>query len=477
MRQLVKHHTSAARCKMQNVKFRQTLRQEANRWRSEGFIDSDFHAKLADRYQFASLDTEASGTFISAIIGLGGVLIGLGILSFVALNWQYLDKPYRIVVLLGTLLAVNTGGFYLWQRLPTRRLGQGLLVLGAMIFGADLALLTQLFHVSGDTFILFMGWAIGVLLMAYALRLPSLGAIAIALMGYGFWGAAFSDMGAAQAALATAPMWAQGLYKYMPILSIVMFLPLAYRCQSPLIFSLGAIAWLSSFQFAATAYSFNFFSSGSRVDLLPTIFGCSLPVLLFWAAGRVQDYFPTPAYRRQFARFSQRMAIFSGGLTCFFLSLDNFIASALRFSNSEKFLGSISGDFLLLVGMTIGLWVTMWRLSSRWQPKDLLVLAWGVSIAGLLAVGVIGTNGILAVLPALFFCLLAAVTLICIRTSLQTADRGAFYFSWLLLSLRILFWFTFVETDLSLKALLFIASGAVTIALGVWFERRLRLVR
>jgi hypothetical protein len=170
------------------------------------------------------------------------------------------------------------------------------------------------------------------------------------------------------------------------------------------------------------------------------------------------------------------MAVFSGGLTCFFLSLDYFIASALRFSDRDKFLGGGSGDFLLVVAVTIGLWVALWRLSGRWQPHDLLVLAWGVSIAGLLAIGVTGGTWSLAVLPALFFLLLAAVTLICIRTSLQTADRGAFYFGWLLLSIRILTWFTFTQTDLNLKALLFIASGAITIALGVWFERRLRLV-
>ncbi len=461
---------------IQSVKFRRTLRQEANNWRSEGLIDSDFHAKLSDRYQFDNLDAEASGTFISAIIGLGGILIGLGILSFVALNWQYLDKTARIAVSLGALLAINAGGFYIWQKSNTRRLGEGLLLLGAIVFGADLALLAQLFHVSGDTFILFMGWAIGVLLMAYALRLPSLGVIAIALMGCGYWGAAFADMGAAQEAVATAPIWAQGLYRYMPILSIAMFLPLAHRCRSPLIFSLGAIAWLSAFQFAATAYTFKFSTYTNGFDLLPTILGCSLPILLFWAGGRVQEYFPTPAYRQKFARFSQRMAIFSGGLTCFFLSLDYFIAFPLRFENSEKFLGSISWDFLFLVGVTIGLWVALWRLSSRWQTTDLLVMALGVSIAGLLAIGVTITWS-LAVLPALFFLLLAAVTLVCIRTSLQTADRGAFYFGWLLLSLRILIWFTFTQTDLNFKALLFIASGAVTIGLGVWFERRLRLVK
>jgi uncharacterized membrane protein len=57
---------------MQNIKFRRTLQQEANHWRSEGLIDSAFHTKLADHYQFDNLDAEASGTFISAIISLGG---------------------------------------------------------------------------------------------------------------------------------------------------------------------------------------------------------------------------------------------------------------------------------------------------------------------------------------------------------------------------------------------------------------------
>jgi uncharacterized membrane protein len=453
------------------VKFRRTLRQEANLWRSEGFIDGDFHDRLADRYQFDKLDAEASGTFVSAIIGLGSMLIGLGILSFVALNWQYLDKSARIVVLLVALLAINISGFYLWQKSHSRRLGQGLLILGAMIFGADIALLAQLFQVSGDTSILFLGWSIGVLLMAYALKLTPLGVMAIGLMGCGYWWMAFSGVNER----VIAPVWAQGLTEYMPILSIAMFLPLAYRCRSLLIFGLGSIAWLSSFQFSASAYTFNIFAAGGEGNRSAIVLSCSLPLLIFWAAGRLQEYFPNPAYRQKFARFSQRMAVFTGGLTCFFLSLDYFISGALRFSDSKQFLGTLSWDFVLLFGLAIVLWGTLWRLSSRWQVNDLLVLALGVSIAGLLAIGVTGGTWIQIVLPALFFLLLTAVTLVCIRTSLMTADRGAFYFGWLLLSIRILTWFAFTQTDLSMKSLLFITSGAITIALGIWFERRLRL--
>jgi uncharacterized membrane protein len=450
------------------VKFRRTLRQEADRWRAEGLIDNDFYDRLAERYRFDELESEASGTFITVLIGLGSVLIGLGILSFVAANWQYLDKVARIAVLLGALLTVNTGGFYLWQRTSSRRIGQGLLLLGAMILGADLALLAQLFQISGDTFILFMGWSIGVLLMAYALGLTSLGTMAIALMGCGYWGAASVGIDAR----AIAPAWAQWLYVYMPICAVILFLPLAYRCRSPLIFLLGAIAWLSSFQFAATEYTF---SSGG-VDRPAVVLGCSLPLLIFWAMGRLQEQFANSAYRQRFAHLSQRLAVGSGGLTCFVLSLDYFISDVLRLRpNNSNFADVWDLDRLLFLGVAILLWILLVRRVSRWQSNDWLMLLLGLSIAGLLtAAGLMG-NG--SWLPAMFFLLLAAITLICIRTSLQTADRGAFYFGWLLLVVRILTWFTFTQTDLMLKSLLFILSGAVTIVMGLWFERRLQQSR
>lgn len=457
------------------IQFRRILQQEADRWRSEGFIDANFHAQLATRYQFDKLDTEANGTFVSAIFGLGGVLIGLGILTFVALNWQYLDKPYRIILLLSGLVAANTSGFYLWQKSQSRRLGEGLLLLGAMIFGADLALLAQLFHVDGDIFVLFMGWAIGVLLMAYALRLQSIGVMAIALMGCGYWSAASAGIGFAGAGVSNAPMWAQWLYQYMPIWAIGLFLPLAYRCRSPLIFGLTAIAWLTALPFTVTASVL----PNSQSNITPFLLTVSLPLLLFWAMGRVQSYFPHPAYRKQFANFSQRMAIFSGGLSCFFLSQDYFAfgkPSELEFYQNPFIIGGLRWDLLLLVGLTIGLWAFLWRSTSRWQPNDLLILGLGGSITGLLAIASKSYWVFLAT-PWLFCLLLAAVTLLCIRNSLQTADRGAFYFGWLLLATRLLIWFTFTQTDLNLKALLFIITGAATISIGIWFERRLRLVR
>jgi hypothetical protein len=96
----------------------------------------------------------------------------------------------------------------------------------------------------------------------------------------------------------------------------------------------------------------------------------------------------------------------------------------------------------------------------------------GLSTAGLLTVA--GSIANVNWIPAMFFLLLAAITLTCIQISLNTGDRGAFYFGWLLLLIRVLSWFMFTQTDLMFKSLLFILSGVATIAVGLWFERRLQ---
>jgi Predicted membrane protein (DUF2157) len=80
---------------MQTPEFRRILRQEASQWEQDGLIDRNLHAQLADRYQFDKLEDEASSSFVTILTGLGCVLIGMGVLSFVAANWQYLDKPWR----------------------------------------------------------------------------------------------------------------------------------------------------------------------------------------------------------------------------------------------------------------------------------------------------------------------------------------------------------------------------------------------
>jgi uncharacterized membrane protein len=97
------------------TKFRRQLRHEADLWVQEGLIDRTTHDRIATRYQFSALNVESRNSFVTLLMGLGCVLIGIGVLTFVTANWQQLAREWRVAVLLGAFIAVNFLGFYLWR--------------------------------------------------------------------------------------------------------------------------------------------------------------------------------------------------------------------------------------------------------------------------------------------------------------------------------------------------------------------------
>ncbi|PSB17378.1 DUF2157 domain-containing protein, partial [filamentous cyanobacterium CCP2] len=219
--------------------FRRQLRHESEKWWTEGLITSEFYQTLVDRYQLDALERDASNRFVAILMGLGGILLGLGIITFVAANWQDWTRSFRVVLLLSLFISVNVTGFYLWRRPAHKpglqKLGHGLLLLGALILGANLALLSQMFHQSGNFYELLLVWSLGVLAMAYSLRLTSLSVLSLLLMGWGYglgwvvWSGGFSTS-----------LW-QLLIQHMPLAASVLFIPLAYWCRSRVIFGLSAI--------------------------------------------------------------------------------------------------------------------------------------------------------------------------------------------------------------------------------------------
>ena len=170
-------------------KFRRQLRQEVEQWHNEGLIDQTVYEQLGDRYKFTDLESSASNRFILILLGLGSVLLGLGIITFVAANWQAWGRELKITLLLSGFIGINTAGFYLWRRSNhqwQRNLGQALLLLGALALGANMALMSQLFHQSGQVYQLYLIWGLGVLAMAYSLRLTMLGIFASLLVWLGY---------------------------------------------------------------------------------------------------------------------------------------------------------------------------------------------------------------------------------------------------------------------------------------------------
>lgn len=173
---------------MEKAIFVDTLPEELDRWQREGVINPAQARKVAAMYGLASPAAALAGGQgrMAAIVGvLGALLAGIGVILFVASNWEHFDRIVRLVILLGTLVGVGGGAFWLNAH-EHPRVGAALTFLAAIVFGANVFLVGQTYHVNAGEPGLLAFWAAGAFLLAYAARSrPSLAlAILVTVLWY-----------------------------------------------------------------------------------------------------------------------------------------------------------------------------------------------------------------------------------------------------------------------------------------------------
>lgn len=134
---------------------------------------------------------DASRRTIRVILTVGAVLIGAGIFSFVAANWQYITRPAKVSIILTAMIAAYAVGWYMRERAGLRKTGEALMLLGAIIYGSGIFLVAQMFNIRAnwpDGFILWMLGVVGLALAVESYSLYRLGIILgiVALVGHPF---------------------------------------------------------------------------------------------------------------------------------------------------------------------------------------------------------------------------------------------------------------------------------------------------
>jgi len=452
---------------MLSDKFRRQLRQEVEEWRTEGLIDDSVYEQLADRYQFNNIEAAARNRFVVILLGLGSILLGLGIITFVAANWQVWTRGVKVFLLLIGFVGVNIAGFYLWRR-PTegwqRRAGQGLLLLGALVLGANMALMSQMFHQSGLLYELYLVWGLGVLAMAYCLRLTLLGMVSAILIGLGYLTHLWQQR---EIGLTGDFSWLQLMVQFMPVLAGVLFIPLAYGCRSRWIFRFAAIAMVYSLE--ASLIRLNILGSSPAMAAI----ACALPPALLWA-------YPDSLWRVR-SPTAESFAGTARTLAITFLSLLFYVLSFLAlWSPSSLPLDEVS------IQPPLSLQINILILSAliTWEWLRLLLLrrvdlTTGV-VASMIIISAIvpywhlsiGKNAAVTVLTFNILLFLLAVGLI--REGLARGQRHLFWGGMVLLTLQIFTRMLEYNAELLLKSLVLLLCGLGVIAAGLWFERYIR---
>lgn len=166
------------------------LRGDIARWVESGLID----AATADALK---RDVEArerrSFSFGSILAVLAAILLGAAILLFVGANWEAIPRLVRVAVLFAIIAAGYVGGALLKGR-GHGAFGETSWLVGAAAFGGSIAMVGQMYHLSGDEAQAMLTWCAGTALAAIALRSGILTVAAVALadawlvmLGFDFW--------------------------------------------------------------------------------------------------------------------------------------------------------------------------------------------------------------------------------------------------------------------------------------------------
>ncbi|MFB8796457.1 MAG: DUF2157 domain-containing protein [Microcoleus sp.] len=460
-------------------KFRRELRSQAKLWEAEGLIDSSFYQQLADRYQFNTLETASRNRFLSILIGLGSILLAIGVITFVAANWQVWSREVRVAMLLSLFVAVNVAGFYLWRIPPSRSknsnpnipetkgrsklLGEGLLLLGALILGANMALMAQMFHIGGSSYGLFLAWGIGVLGMAYSLRLTSLGVLSALLIGLGYWLAVLDFSSKVEFS------WLEILVRQMPIAASIMFVPLAYWCRSRAIFALGAIVLIFSLQMSI--------AQGLNPNWGVAMF-CALPPALLW--GYDDAIWPNIDSRLFQATARSLALVFLAGLF-YFLSF-HWLWQDSPNPSQIPLDWSVLTNLAVLGALTVFEWLHLGRLELR-RPKqkgvDLTTgaIALLIIITALIPLYHLSFTPIPQLATFLFNVLLFLLAVGLIREGLALGNRQTFWGGMVSITLQIISRLFEYNTELLLKSFVFVLCGIGVITAGLWFERHFATIK
>lgn len=157
--------------------FVKNLKKEISKWVEEGIISREQAEKIVSRYKIIEEAEEKAGSskLITVISIMGSLLVGIGIILFIASNWGMIPKWGKLFIIFASLFSSYALGYFLrYERKNYPKVGGALIFLGTLIFGAAIFLIAQIYNISVHYPNGPLMWAIGVLPLAYLLRFKTI---------------------------------------------------------------------------------------------------------------------------------------------------------------------------------------------------------------------------------------------------------------------------------------------------------------
>ncbi len=153
--------------------------QDIARWESRGLVSRELGQRL--REDLAASHGGGIG-FGQVLAVMAALLMSAAILILIAANGEEIPRIGRVVAVFAVIAGGYLGGAVLKLR-DHGGLAEALWLVAAAAFGGGIALIGQMYHLSGDETQAILVWCIGTGLGAALLRSPVLAAAAVCLSG------------------------------------------------------------------------------------------------------------------------------------------------------------------------------------------------------------------------------------------------------------------------------------------------------
>lgn len=139
------------------------LTKELDYCQSKGLVTTQLQESILKEYSL-----KPGLSFIKVVVTIGAVLVGLGVLSFIASNWDGMGKIVKLGIIFIAFAGVNAASYATSTNYP--KTGKSLIYLGSLVYGAGIFLIGQIFNFGGDFTTAFLLWSLGIVPLALQQR-------------------------------------------------------------------------------------------------------------------------------------------------------------------------------------------------------------------------------------------------------------------------------------------------------------------
>lgn len=141
------------------------LARDLPRWAEQGLIKKSSISAILD-----DAKANKSAMPLANIVAiLGAVLLCFAVITLVAANWQVIPRLYKLTMLIAILWTTYVATWICFKKNMVW-LGHSALLIASAVFGANIMLIAQMYHLQGDAPIAVLIWACGALLAGTLVR-------------------------------------------------------------------------------------------------------------------------------------------------------------------------------------------------------------------------------------------------------------------------------------------------------------------